>query len=231
MKKISLTLILTLLFFGTQAQEETIANQFVLGGSLNFVSQKNSVPLVGLPVGGNFGVIFSDNLNDTKNTVFSFSPYFGKEINANWLFGLQLDYRLNNYTAEDAFNFSGGDPIDFNRKSNNFGFGLFGRYTLNPAQRFQFYLQPFAGYNLLSENTKNNDILVQEQTANHFEAGVGLGILYNINSKFRATLRTGGLNYINGKWKVKDTPIDKGFSSFGLNLNLTSVFIGVEMKL
>ncbi len=230
MKKFTFSLFMTVLFLGIQAQEETIANRFILGGSINFVSQKNSVPLAALSINSGVGILFADNTNESKNTVLSLSPYLAKEVNANWLVGIQLNYRLDNYTAEDAFSFGQPSPTDFNRKTNSFGFGLFSRYTLNPEQRFHFFLQPFLGYNLLSEDTKNNDVLVQEETANYFEAGVGLGFLYPINSKFRATLRTGGINYVNGKWKVKDTEIDKGFSSFGLNLNLSTVFIGVEMR-
>ncbi len=231
MKKSALTLFLIIIFSGIKAQEEITFDRFILGGSMNFVTQTNAFPLSTLPINSGIGILFSDNSDNTKNTIFSISPYLGKEINSNWLIGIELKYRYDSFFQEDVFSFNQPDPTDLTIKSNDFGFGLFGRYTLNPAQRFHLFLQPFAQYNFLVENTKNDNELIQVEKASYIEAGVGLGILYAISTRFRFTLRTGGLNYINGNWKIKDTDIRRDFSSFGFNLNLSTIFIGVEMKL
>lgn len=213
------------------AQEEVTTNRFILGGSINFITQTNTFPFSTLPITSGFGLVFSDNTNNTKNTIFSVSPYVGKGINPNWVVGIGLSYRYNSFIAEDAFSFNQPAPSDLNRKTNDFGFGLFGRYTLNPEQRFNFFLQPYTQYNFLVENTKNDNELIQIEKVSYFELGTSLGVLYAINSRFRATLRAGGLNYISGSWKIRDTDIRRTFNSFGFNLNLSTIFIGIEMKL
>jgi hypothetical protein len=60
--------------------------------------------------------------------------------------------------------------------------------------------------------------------------GAGLGLLYNINNRIRATLRTGGLNYVNGKWEIKVTDTKKNFSSFGTNISLSTIHFGFEIR-
>jgi len=47
----------------------------------------------------------------------------------------------------------------------------------------------------------------------------------------RTTLRIGGLNYVSGKWEIVNTVTEKDFSSFGMNINLATIFFGFEMKL
>nr|MBS0037005.1 hypothetical protein [Saprospiraceae bacterium] len=91
--------------------------------------------------------------------------------------------------------------------------------------------QPYVEYNLLNQDEIQDSNVTHEEKANYFELGAGLGILYNINSKMRATLRTGGLSYVNGKWEIKDTDTEKDFSSFGTNLNLSTIFFGFEIRI
>jgi len=117
------------------------------------------------------------------------------------------------------------------RQSNQFGIGLFSRHTLNPNQLFNFYLQPYFEYNILNEKRSQDANITQEEKASFIELGVGMGVLYNINNRMRTTLRIGGLNYVSGKWEIVNTVTEKDFSSFGMNINLATIFFGFEMKL
>ena len=109
---------------------------------------------------------------------------------------MQLDYRLGRYKADDVVTFGQPNPTDFEKNSNQIGMGVFTRHILNPDNRLSFFLQPYFEYNLLNQEIVQNSTVTQEEKANYFEVGVGLGMLYHINNNIRATLRTGGINYI-----------------------------------
>lgn len=229
--KLMLIVPLITLFQIANAQDEITNNNFVLGGSVSFMTQNNTFPFTGLSINSGIGGIYSNSTNDTKNTSFSITPYFGKELNSRLLLGLQLDYRVGKYTADNIFIFGQTNQVDFERNSNQFGIGVFARYTLNPDQQFNFYLQPSFEYNLLNEEESQDSDITQEEKANYFHLTVIAGVLYNINNKVRATLRTGGLSYVNGKWKIVGTDVEKSFSSFGTNVNLSSISFGFEIKI
>lgn len=235
MKKWTLIVLLLSLVQVIQAQEETKENEWVIGGSTNFLIQNNTYPLTGLSITSGIGGIYSNTTNDTKNTIFAISPYIGKQINTRLLLGLQLDYRLGNYKVEEirVSTFpSGPNPIvDFQRQSNQFGVGIFSRYLFNPTKSFNFFLQPYLEYNMLREEESQGSVVTQEEKVNFIELGIGLGMLYNINDRLRATLRSGGVSYVNGKWEVLDTNTERTFSSLGMSFNLSTIYFGFEIKL
>ena len=213
------------------AQETEIENKLILGGSINFITQKNLYPLSSLSINFGTGGIYSNSTNDTKNTSLALTAYFGKEINPNLIAGLRLNYRIGRYKAEDIYLFGQSNPIELVRNSNQFGIGIFTRHIINPNNKLCFFIQPYIEYNLLNEEEIQNSNVTQKEIVNYFELGAGLGISYNINNKLRATLTTGGLNYVNGKWEIKDTDTKKYFSSLETNLNLTTIFFGLEIKI
>lgn len=229
MKKLTFTVLLISFLHMLNAQE--IESKFIIGGSMNFLLQNNTYPLSSLSIISGIGGIYSNSTNDTKNTTFAITPYFGKEISQKLFVGLQLDYRIGKYKAEDTFVFGQSNSIDFERNSNQIGIGVFTRHILNPNNQFSFFIQPYLEYNFLDEEELQDSNVIQEQKANYFELGAGLGVLYNINKNVRATLRTGGLNYVNGKWEIKDTDTEKDFSSFGMILNLSTIFFGFELRI
>jgi len=235
MKKITLILLLSFLFFGMNAQEKERSNKFVLGGSISFYSQKNTYPLSISNLTFGVGGSFSNSTDDSKNTIFRFNPYLGRELNPHWIIGLQLSYAGQHYRAEDVMNFvQPQEPIqlvDFSRKSNQIGIGTFARYTINPQQRFNFFLQPSVNYNFFGVDIAYNGEVTQEEKASFIQVGIGVGILYQVNDLLRITLRSGGISYINGSWEIQDTNISKDFSSFSGNLSLTSLSFGVELRL
>jgi hypothetical protein len=231
MKKLSLITLLTALFHVANAQESANTNKLILGGSLNFITQNNAYPISLLLSNQVIDGLYFSNASNAKNTVFSIAPYFGKEISPRLMAGVQLNYRVGKYTAERTLIFNQPLLVDYENNSTQFGVGIFTRHILNPRNQFNLFIQPYAAYNLLTEKSLQDGKLSQEDRANYVELGAGAGALYNINDKIRVTVRTGGLNYINGKWEVKNTNIGENFSSFGANLNLSSISFGFELRL
>jgi len=212
------------------AQEQSIMPNYLLGGSINFFTQKNTYPLTGIGIISGIGGIYSNRTNDTKNLSFSFSPYFGKIISEKWLAGLLVDFRIGKYEAANTIVFPQGNLVDFERNSKQIGFGIFGRYILNPSNMLKLYLQPSIQYYLLNEKEKQNTIETEEEKANYIEIGSQVGVLYMINGFFNATMRIGGLNYINGNWKIVGKDTENDFSSFNSNFNVANIYFGLEYK-
>lgn len=233
MKNLILTALLFSLFHGVYAQNTEHENKIVLGGFTSFHTQNNTFPFSSLSriAINSIGGIYANNTNDTKYTTFAFTPYLGKEINPHWIVGVQLDYRFEKYTANDVLFFGQTNPIDTERNTDQIGIGIFARYIFNPKNQLNFFLQPNIGYNLLNEEALEDSKVVQEQKTSYLSLSVGAGMLYNINDKIRATLRTGGLTYINGNWEIKDTNEGNKFSSFGANFNLSNISFGFEIRI
>ncbi|MFZ1703527.1 MAG: autotransporter outer membrane beta-barrel domain-containing protein [Saprospiraceae bacterium] len=231
MKKLTVFAMFFMLIYGVYAQEESLNRKFVSGGVVNFLIQHNTFPLSSTFNYIGNGGIYSNSTNETKNTTFTISPYAGKELNPHLILGIQLDYRIGRYKVEDNLNIITNTKVDTESNYNNIGFGVFTRHTLYPEKQFNFYFQPYIKYNLYTDEVKHNSTIIEEEKANFISLGVGLGILYNINNRWRATLRAGGLNYAFGNWEVIGTDRKKTFSAFGTDLNLSSIFLGFEVKM
>jgi hypothetical protein len=231
MKKTILLLLSIFSFINIYSQEEERYNNYFLGGSFNFTSQDNTYPISALGINSGIGGIYSNSTENTRNIVFSISPYIGKQINAFWDMGLKLDYRLGNYKAYDQIDFLSQLPYDFERKSNQFGVGIFSRYNFNRDSKLNVYFQPYASYYLLNEEAFRNETATQKETASYIDIGVGIGLTYQLNEKFRVLANFGGLNYVTGSWEIEDTDTSKDFSSFNSTLRLSSLSFGLEMKL
>ncbi|HMU05505.1 MAG TPA: hypothetical protein PJ990_17850, partial [Saprospiraceae bacterium] len=126
---------------------------------------------------------------------------------------------------------SNPNTVDIKRNSNQIGIGIFTRYIVNPNNQFSFFFQPSVQYNLLNEDLSEDSIVIQQEKANFLELGVGLGMIYNVNNKIRAVLRSGGLNYVTGRWEIKNTDTGKNFNSFGTNFNLSNIYLGFEIRI
>ena len=231
MKKLTILCLIIFSFQWVNAQdEEPSNNKFVIGGSLNLLSQENTFPFTTFSISSGIGGIFSNTTSETTNSVFSISPYFGKEINPNWLIGVELDFRTANYETETTIFISQPETGIYKRESSQFGVGLFARYMVNPADKVVFFLQPGVEYNSLGEDEFFNGELIGERKVNYIESRVNLGIVYNVNDKVRVLLRSGGLLYVNGKSENETNGDEKDFSSFSANLNLRNTAFGVELR-
>lgn len=232
MKTITTLFMALLLGLNLHAQENENPSSFIVGGSMNFFTQKNAFPLATLGINSGLGTTFSNGSSDSRNTVFAILPYVGTSLTEHWILGLSLDYRIGRFKSNQGSLFVNGQIVsgEVERKSGQFGIGVFGRYTFNPADRLSFYVQPNVAFNLLTENDFFRGDQIQEQDINYLEIGVGGGALYRINERLNVLLRVGGLNYINGKWEIKDNNFEQKFSSFNTNFSFQSISFGIELN-
>ena len=224
--------ILTLVNIGIVYGQDTGKDEkMILGGSANFLTQNNTFPLSSsaiIPLGSG---IYSNSTSEIRVTTLAISPYWGMEINSRFHGAVQLTYGLRRYKSDDATVVGQVTTVDFERNSNLFGVGLFTRHIINPGGQFVFFIQPYIGYSFASEQEIQDSFVTQEGRTRYLELDVGAGLLYNINDKARLILRTGGLNFISGKWEVLDTDIGKEFNSFSSNINLATIFFGFEVRI
>lgn len=231
--KLHICILFILFAASLYAQEDTNNNAYIIGGTMSFIHQNNTYPTSSIGINSSIGGIYSNSTDETKNTLFRFQSYAGKTISQKWILGLQADYRWGRYRADGltVFNSSVVLVADILQNSNQIGGGIFARYTFNPQQRFNIYLQPNVLYHFLYEKDKLDGEIVQEEKVNYLEISTNAGILYALNSRLNATLRFGGLSYINGKWQIIDTDRFNNFSSFSANFRLSSISFGLELKL
>jgi hypothetical protein len=211
------------------AQDEVIEKGVFIGGAVSFFKQNNAYPY-SFNIGGVGGLI-SNNSNDSKNRQVSFSPYLGYEFSNKIAAGFGFDLSFNKYEIEGLSFISAPEGVFYERINNQYGGNLFVRYTVNPENKLNFLLQPYVGLQLGNTEEKHDSNIVSEEKANYFDSGIGIGLLYQISNRWSATLRMGGLNYINGKWELVDRNKEQNFSSFRFNASLSTIYLGFEMKL
>ncbi len=213
------------------AQENTPAINWIAGGSFSFSFQQNAQPASLIPFIGQVHII-SSNRDDIRNTYFSFSPYAGRELSANWILGLQLQYTMSRYKASDVLNdFLGQvDTLDYAQNENAYTIGLFGRYMFNPASKFVFFLQPYVNYSFVDKQYFKDDVMTDGLDSYAIGIGTSGGVLYNISDRWRLTSRIGLLGFSTGKWTDTDSDESNTFSSFGASLSLSSLNLGFEYR-
>ncbi len=223
MKKLILILAFASIFqvLNAQVTTETYNNKNILGGSFSFSFSDNY---------GFFpeaSVIFV-GLDDFNVTSFRISPYFGREITPHITLGLKLDYN-NHKIKQDRVDF-GDPPLHSKVNLNVYGIGIFSRYTFNPENKFNLFVEPYFSYNKTSREHKIENVLASEEESNYIKLGVGIGALYNINNSIRASVQVGAMEYLNGN-KESTNEKSTDFSHFGTSFNLSSISFGFEIIL
>jgi hypothetical protein len=212
------------IFLFSQVEESTSSKKFFIGGDFSFFNQNNNVPFQA-------GRIFYNSLSPTEESSsqsMSFSGYLGNQISKNLAIGVSLDFFNSTSNFVEVF---AGDPgiYKFDYNSSIFGVNLFGRYVFFPDKKFNFFLNPNVGYNLTNAKSSTNSSSV-ENKATYISAGVGLGILYNINDRWRVTASLGGISYLSGSWAAVSTRPKEKFNQFQTQLNLSNTFFGLEYR-
>ncbi len=230
MKKLTLILALVSVLQMVNAQvatepETPYDNKSILGGSFIFFTSENGLFYIspGTYTGS----------DDSKVTAFGISPYYGREVNPNLILGGKFNYL--NTKEESESSFPGSPDIHWKTNSNMFGVGIFSRYTFNPEDKANLFIEPFINYNKRTSKQKRESTLIRKEEINFIELGTYVGALYNISSKMRINLKIGAINYVNGSKEItsEDGDRDKNtdFSHFVTAINLTNVFFGFEIAL
>lgn len=161
-------------------------------------------------ISGSFGFesnTVKDGTVSTSTSAFSFSPMVGYFITDNIAIGGGFSF------SNQPFEFD-GDAFDVT----SIGVRLMSRYYLNPGKKFS----PF-GHVSLGFGTINPE-LATEGDINTFDLGFSPGINYFLNNHFSVEATIGRIGYSS----LSTTGYSQ--SNIGLNLNLSTVGLGVNYK-
>ena len=231
MKNLLILLTLLISFGNLHAQSDDFDGAILLGGYFNFTIQKKQVPYLGTTLGIQ-GASYSSRPTDARSTDLSISPIFGKEFSQHWALGVKLNYRNSTYKSETTPTF--GDFTLFvyaKRTSHQIGTGFFARYTFNPEQKLNFFLQPYFDLNSATEVYKVDNDLRDNDKINYLQIGTNGGLLYNLNKKFRITATMAGLSFSTGKWKDLIADDMDNFFVFNTRIRVSSISFGIELKI
>lgn len=167
------------------AQEEAQSDKgFFVGGRVAY-STGNSNLFVGS----------SGNIEARKATSILLSPYIGGKSGEHWVFGIGfgISYR-SNISVQRL------DPYTSNEIKSQYSSiapYIFGRYSINPAQKLQFFLAPNAEFRFGTyDRTIKRTGTVLDSSSNYgWEARIGLGIQYRINQHLRLLSTFGAVYY------------------------------------
>jgi hypothetical protein len=148
--------------------------------------------------------------DDTKTTVFSFSPTVGYQFNNNWTAGIVADVASDKETEGS-----------FETKSNGFAVGPFVRYAHNLSNLFAVYGQLETKFGGLKE-TQSNGSSSTVSKASTAEINLFPALFINFKNSFGLNFNIGGITYTNVKPKGFD-----GTNSFNFNFGKT-VNIGIS---
>ena len=232
MKNLTLSILMIALALPLISQEESsFENKFRIGGSANFFTQDNYYPISASPSTIAIGGVFSSSSDNLKESYFNFRPHMLRELNENWLIGVNLDFTKRSHESENFIDVFEPQTLFIERRINNIGFDLFARYLMNPESNFGFYIQPYVGFlsGTAEYDVDGNRSLEESHQA--FKLGMGMGLQYKINDKWFVIVRSGALEYLDGSWEKTIPETEEGdFSGFGFNLNLRSFGLGAEYR-
>jgi hypothetical protein len=161
-------------------------------------------------VSGSFG--FESNTAkvggiSSSSSAFSFSPTIGYFITDNLAIGGGFSF------SNEPFDFD-GEQIDVTSISAR----LMSRYYFNPGKKFSPFGQVSVGFGTI------NPELATEGDINTFDLGFSPGINYFLNNHFSVEATIGRIGYSS----LSTTGFSQ--SNIGLNLNLSTIGLGVNYK-
>jgi len=156
----------------------------------------------------------SAKTGDFKTNSFTVAPKVGFFVSENIAIGGALGYtssKVDDGVGEDAEN-------------NTLSVGAFGRYYTTPASDFSFFAELGFNYN---STTSNDGTGGEDFKVNGFDVALSPGVSYFISSNFALEASIGALSYETSK---PDFDGAEDTNTFGLNLNLTDVMVGLVYK-
>ncbi len=229
MQKLVLALLLTMLFHGLCAQEETFKRQFLLGGSIGFSQQDNLQPTTstttGLPGEPSGTFIISDF--DDKLSRLVFAPSLAIEYSPRLIVGAQASFGS---LKHELYLETYGGTIQLTTKVEQYGVGFFSRHSLNPNQKVKFFLQPYVWWRFEEQEILREDVILSEPRLAYFDIGLGTGVYYDASKRVRISLASGGLQYVTGNAKEEDSADKEKFSSLVTSFDFSNLLLALELK-
>lgn len=214
-----LCLFATIGLWGQETNEKKEAKWF-MGGTVNYA--ENNQP-------------FFSNLSSTgtsnstsefvKSRRFSIASYLGRSISPHWSIGLGLNYELTTY-KNDAHRFMPFQTGTLTRTTNGVGARFFGRYTINPVKKLQFFLQPTLSYNWKKFRTVD-PTRETISTILSYQIGTTVGLRYQLNKRLGIIGQIGRVFY--KRTKEVDWSIGQEYN-FDVDFNPSNFFWGLELN-
>lgn len=205
MKKIILSIILSLSFYLTYSQSDN-----TMSDAFGFLSEE-------IFIEGNlqFSMVNNQDIED-KTTYFTANPKVGYFLTDNFAVGLQGNYTLEKYTAQD---------INSDIKLNTYAGGIFGRYYfLELGKRFFTYAEIGGTYGL-TEGTVTDIIKGTSSNldgVNTINSGLSLGMNYFVNKNILISFTLSDLVTYN--YKKSKANESKPIESINADLNIINNF-------
>lgn len=217
--------IFTIIKLQSQSTETTLPRQYILGGSFAFSSDKNGSPTDNII---SSLTIFPSNFIESSSGGFRLSSYIGRQVSDNFIIGIFGGYAISRGT--NTYNNLITNEIETSKSNGSDGsIGAFARFTLFPENSLNFFFQPNISY--VGQKTSSTfENLNTENKYHYIRANIGLGMLYNITEKWRATLRLGNINYVTGSRAATQNNPKKSFSNINSNFSLASFQLGLEYR-
>lgn len=221
-----------------------------------------SLPLKGkFTIGGSIsGNVSNSETNDDQSSRIIFRPYALIQLDQHWQFGICAEYARSRQTAETFVSNSigtipfRGNIIDFGGVPSQFFFGNFpstetqevitrsigacayGRYTFNPGQRLNVFLEPGFdtrfGLSTFTRDSRNNGRITTKSNIRFATFSVTSGLSYRFNTSWRVSAFAGNLGYSLYWDKAgSDNRYELKTTSFFYNLSLESLRLAVEYTL
>jgi outer membrane protein len=152
----------------------------------------------------------NDKNDDTKHSGYHFSPAVSYLVTSNVAVGAKLNI--------------GGEKTQIgsvSSDSTSTGFGVFGRYYFTPANKFSLFANLGFDYN----TTK--PVSSVDFKSNEMSIGLSAGMNYFVSNHLSLEASFGKLGYTSEKSNLSG---DKGTSTFGLDLDMSSLSFGLNYK-
>jgi opacity protein-like surface antigen len=191
---------------------------YFLGGSFNFDND----------IAKYEGESYNEDNDEYGNLNFGIFPAFGFQLNNHWEAGIRLNF---------STDIRKRDYQNYERNINDYGIGIFGRYFINPDDKFKVFISPNAGFEISKRHlqtsiTVNNEKIKNEHDETWYNAGLNLsiGATYHLNKRLRLLTYLGFLEY--GYNFTEDDENDVKYSehNFKFTGNLSNISLGIEYQ-
>jgi len=159
----------------------------------------------------------SQTTGDAKENTFDVSPSVGFFVSDNIAIGARLGYMSTKTNS--------GLPGEDDATANTFSIGAFGRYYATPASQFSMFVELGANYH----STTTNSGAPGEEDAKNNGFGIALspGVSYFMSENWALEASIAALSYNTDK---PDFDGAESTNTFGLNVNLTNINLGLIYK-
>ncbi|MEO1714898.1 MAG: hypothetical protein AAFU60_16325, partial [Bacteroidota bacterium] len=173
--------------------------------------------------------ILGTSTSPARNTSFGASPYLGRQFNDQTLLGVRLEYQGRFYKAEGVVLSTLIDTIDFTRVNHQGGLSIFLRWTFNPQNKVQVFVEPSLGYTAQVAELANDGIPFDREITQFGSLNASLGATYSLSQRWRLLVRSGSASLLVGQWRLDNSSKRNNFTLFNTSLSLSSIRFGAEL--